>query len=156
MSYAERISSKYNSIITSILDEGGQKYSKHGLSGGYNYHIESDEVVVEVKINPKWIGYELLVKRGVLGKGIGALVDTDNYPLEYDPEVTEEIANETIQCVKAFLSKAIYIGKNGGKCYLAVPSGENYKFSSRGRFIADVSEVTKDTISNNKELRRIR
>lgn len=153
MGYPNEIANKYNAIVTGLLEEQKCNYVRKETSDyGYEYTIKSEEATLVVTINLKWIGYDLSIRRRALGKDVGTHVDTDLYPLDYDRNVTEEIAEETIQCVKALLSRDIYIGKDHNKYYLAVPIKNGYRLEKKRRAIVGFV-VTSEEIST-KELQK--
>lgn len=122
------------------------------------YTLKSKQVKLAIRINEKWIGYELEINRSTLGKTIGAFSDTDNYEIqgEYAGASLDKF-NEVYCCLRALLNNEIYVGKNGKRLYLAIPvSDKEFRMITRISYFSGSSHLTsKDEIENNQDLHRI-
>lgn len=133
--------------IESLIDESKSKHTIEAKDGTKTYQVRTNEADLSIIIGPKWIGYDLAVKKDVFGHEIGAAVDTDNYSLDGDyAEAAEEIFAQVKMCLTALLKQEILVGEGNGSPFLAMPlSGGDYDLRTfhprKGLKIFDSSET---------------
>lgn len=106
----------YKQIIEKILADSDSKVvvTDRSNNNERDYVVHKNEATLTIAISDTWLGYELDIHKSVLGRQIGEAEDTDNYPLDGEYEaVTEQIFDEIISCLNAFLHRNIYVGKVG-------------------------------------------
>lgn len=123
---------------------------------------DAGEVVVEglnfrfvTTINEKWIGYDFVLKKQLLGVEMSSWSDTDNYALDFEPTVTEEVYQDVKRFVASLLGNKVYYGKIKNRPVLAWPCSETQytiSFAPRLHFFTKNEIVPMHEIVDNKEL----
>ena len=93
--------------IIRLLSKKKAKYVVKESRRGRTYTLASSHGNLEVTIGTEWLGYEYTMAGGYLGRTVGLSEDTDGYELEFNVNVTNEIASETLAIVEAFVSRKI-------------------------------------------------
>lgn len=136
-----------NNQVVKILRSIKGDYSKTQTANGLTYVIEVGNVQLAIELSVSWIGYKLRVDTSY-NKILHTSLDTDNYALDFNLEVTQEIAQELLLCLESVIDKKILVGKKGRKYILAIPiTGESYRVEEQG-FTTKVYELDRNQIAN--------
>lgn len=135
--------SKLQRDVEQTLEDSRLRFTVKESPKLNSYFVKTKEAVLKIDIGFNWIGYDLEIPKSVLGKEIGAITDTDNYPLRGKYEgISIEIANEVINCLRGLIEGKIYIGIHSGKPFLAVPIyKKRYRVTIFGKFTASKKEM---------------
>lgn len=97
--------------------------------------LKTSQYSLNIKITDSWVGYEFILDKRMLGVTMTSWEDTDNYALDFNIDVTQEIFDDTICFIRNLLSNKIYIGTKEKRAILAVPeSNGSYLLSYSPRF----------------------
>jgi hypothetical protein len=152
----EKLKEKIESTIKSDDFPENLSVKIDGVKGKYT--LESKLMRLTIKIDKQWIGYDLDIKKSVLGKKIGTFSDTDNYPLHDEYEKASLITFEEVSsCLDAIFENRVYVGKDKKEYYLAVPLNEKeYKLVTRTSIFSGSSRtVSRKDIENDKRLYKL-
>lgn len=131
--------------IKNILDESRVEYVYHDGRYGKAYLVDTDNIRLEVTIDPRWIGYDFELKHKISGRTISSSVDTDNYPLTPNFEAGNRgVYNTTKRFLTALLAGKIFVGLYDDNPATAIPDEEpgNYILIVHKRFLAKKKTVT--------------
>lgn len=154
----------FESILRQINSDKGKMRMTIDKSCG-KIKLESDDFILDVVVNDKWVGYDFNLNKQLTNKiSQGSSLDTDLYRLDYDPHVTEEIYQEVKYFIKSLLTNKLYYGTVNNKAIFARPmfaSGdEQYIVTAapRRKFFALISSevVDRKTILKDKNLKNLK
>ncbi|MES2971201.1 MAG: hypothetical protein V4702_02700 [Patescibacteria group bacterium] len=94
------------------------------VKNGKIFKIKSKfpKTVLTITITDKWVGYEFdIIDVQPHAKYLGSWLDTDNYPLNFDADVTLKIYDEVKQFLTDFINMNILFGLINGLPIIAKP-----------------------------------
>lgn len=143
--------SKHKRIVRGVFNENGLQPRIEEEPRGMSFTVKQSNLELKVTVGSKWVGYSLTLDSGPHhGKVLEISEDTDNYPMEGGyADVTAEILEDAIVCIKSFATEEILSGRKGGRIYLAVPlSSGRYKLAVKGLFFTSVKEIESSRIES--------
>lgn len=107
-------------------------------------NLKTKSFGLNVEINEKWIGYEFELNSDLTdGMSVGSSVDTDNYALDFNTDVSREIFDDVLSFVKNLLKNKILYGSTNKRVVLAIPKEEGkyeVTFFQKRRFLTTINK----------------
>lgn len=149
--------------IASLIDSNRNSLSKFEHADDYSIiKFSGQNYTCEVMLTEKWIGYDLDIYTPQDMRGIGIVVDTDNYPIDREEHkwFAQEIYNDLMLTVKALLNgevkcraevnETFYARKNdNGTYYLKHSLG-------KGRWIFKYVQIEENKEASEAEISQLK